>query len=207
MFGVKTSFAYIIKINKIICIKSVHGAVLWLSEESWEIFVRCEKDGGEIDDFPDIGRHSWNRMLCFFRLLNPWIFAVLRQTWAIKIPGNPLRGVRWLWQLLWVESDDQRFSQSSPGCYWSGQSWGEISVIGHEYLSHIIFHPCRHPRFLHGVIQYCWSQEPALELHQFILQSESLGQWHDVLPVKDFLEFHTQSMENNPKSLLWWCSS
>lgn len=135
MFGVKTSFAYIIKINKIICIKSVHGVLLWLSEESWEIFVGWERDGGEEDDLPDTGRHSWNRMLCFFRLLNPWIFVVSRQTWAIKIPGNPLRGVRWLWQLLWVESDDWWFSQSSPGFYWSVQrnpsDWLWIFITHH----------------------------------------------------------------------------
>lgn len=46
------------------------------------------------------------------------------------------------------------FSQSSQGCYWSGQSLGEFLVIGYEYLLHI-FSICRHPGFLCGVIQYC----------------------------------------------------
>lgn len=158
MFRVKTSFAYIIKINKIICIK----VCAWSSAlAEWgilgNIFVRWERDGGEENYFPDIGRCSWNGMLCFM-LLSPWIFTFLRQTWAINIPGNSLRGVRWLWQLLWVATDDCWFSQSSPGFYWSDQSSGEILVIGYEYLSHIIFHLCRHPGLLCGVIQYCWSQ-------------------------------------------------
>lgn len=159
MFRVKTSFAYIIKINKIICIK----VCAWSSAlAEWgilgNIFVRWERDRREQDDFPDKGRCSWNWMLCFFRLLNPWIFTAFRQARAIKIPGNPLRGVRWLWQLFWVGSDVWSFSQSRPQFYWSGQSSGEIPVIGYEYLSHIILHLCRDPGFLCGVIQYCWSQ-------------------------------------------------
>lgn len=110
MFRVKTSFAYIIKINKIICIK----VCAWSSVlAEWgilgNIFVRWERGGGEENYFLDIGRCSWNVMLSFFRLLNPWIFTFLRQTWAIKMPGKPLRGVRWLWQLLWVGNNDHCF--------------------------------------------------------------------------------------------------
>lgn len=108
MLRVKTSFAYIIKINKIICIKVCARSS---APAEWGVlgntFVRWGRDGWEENDFTDIGRHSWNGMLCFFRLLNPWMFTVLGQTWAIKTPGKPLRGVRWLWQLLWVGSDDQ----------------------------------------------------------------------------------------------------